>query len=49
MKHSIHGMVHWKQAAECFPEFRMDFGNPGILYYVRAWGAMRPGDRQGQG
>lgn len=47
MNHSANGMVRWRQTADGSPEFGMSVGNPGIVYYARAWGATGSGDRQG--
>ena len=33
------GMIKWKQGAEGFPEFGLDFGNPDFVRYAESYGA----------
>ena len=34
-----YGMIRWKQQADRFPDFGLDFGNPDFVAYAEAYGA----------
>jgi acetolactate synthase I/II/III large subunit len=34
-----YGMIRWKQAVDCFPDFGMNFNNPDFVKYAEAYGA----------
>jgi acetolactate synthase I/II/III large subunit len=34
-----YGMIRWKQAADGFPDFGLNFGNPDFVKYAESYGA----------
>ena len=34
-----YGMIRWKQEADRFPDFGLQFGNPDFVAYAKAYGA----------
>ncbi len=39
LRDDAYGFIRWKQAAEGFEDFAMQFGNPDFVAYARAYGA----------
>ena len=39
LDNSNYGMIKWKQAADDFPDYGLDFGNPDFVKYAEAYGA----------
>jgi acetolactate synthase-1/2/3 large subunit len=33
-----YGMIRWKQAVDCFPDYGMTFGNPDFVTYAESYG-----------
>jgi acetolactate synthase-1/2/3 large subunit len=36
---NAYGMIRWKQAADGFPDFGLNFGNPDFVKYAESYGA----------
>jgi len=39
LNNSNYGMIKWKQAADDFPDYGLDFGNPDFVKYAESYGA----------
>src|SRR6516162_4103721 len=39
LEDSAYGMIRWKQAVDCFPDWGLTFGNPDFVKYAESYGA----------